>query len=74
MSKKTPRIGRPPSPKGTPPIRGQLRWHDDEWSEVQAALAKSGKSYAEVARKAILSAIRRLARAEGVAPKRKGRG
>jgi hypothetical protein len=50
--------------KGRDPIRGPLRWSDAEWSEVQAALAKSGRSYADVARKAILSAIRRLARTE----------
>lgn len=47
--------------KGRDPIRGPLRWSDAEWAEVQSALAKSGKSYAEVARRLILSWARRLA-------------
>lgn len=76
MTKKQARIGRPPTPNGTPPIRGQTRWHDDEWAEIQAALKESGETYAEVVRRLMLKWARKSPAPPPVkipAPKRKAK-
>jgi hypothetical protein len=52
-----PKRGRPPS-GGRYPIRGQMRWSDDDWRAVQSAL-REGESFAEFARAAILAAVKR---------------
>lgn len=59
MPKKKPKVGRPYA-GGRDPIRGQMRWSDAEWAEIQSALAKSGKSWAEIARGKLLAWARRV--------------
>lgn len=59
MPKKKPRIGRPPTDKGTPPIRGQTRWHDDEWQEILAALEAANETYGAVVRRLMLQWARK---------------
>jgi hypothetical protein len=61
MPKKKPKLGRPPS-GGRDPIRGPLRWSDDEWASIQAAIAKSGESYTSVAKRLLLAWAKRVAR------------
>lgn len=61
MPPKKPKRGRPFT-GGREPIRGQMRWGDAEWAEVQAALAKESRSYAEVARELLLRWARRVNR------------
>lgn len=56
-----PKRGRPFS-GGRDPIRGQMRWSDEDWALIQAAVAKSGETYASVARRLLLAWAKRVQR------------
>lgn len=58
MPETKPKRGRPAT--GRAPIRGQMRWPDSEWAEVEAALSKTRRPYAEVARALLLRWARRV--------------
>jgi len=51
-----------PKERGTPPIRGQMRWHEDDWKVIEEALAKLGVGYAEFARPTLLKEAKKVLR------------
>jgi hypothetical protein len=56
---KKPKRGRPFS-GGRDPIRGPLRWSDEEWALIQSAVAKSGESFTSVAKRLLLAWAKRV--------------